>query len=103
MRSIGLVVHRELAQVAIFEGGRVRDEGRIGCTPEELRAWVETLESTDQVALEATGNSDAIAAPESLPEWRRSWSRTQRRHARSPRRRSRPTRSMPASSPSFSR
>jgi transposase len=39
----------------------VRDEGRIGVTPQALRAWAAGLRADDQVALEATGNSDAIA------------------------------------------
>jgi transposase len=55
-------VHRDFAQIAVVEDGLVRDEGRIGVTPQELRAWVATLEPTDHVALEATGNSDAIAS-----------------------------------------
>jgi len=54
-------VHREFAQLAVLEDGLVRDEGRIGVTPEALRAWADTLCPDDQVALEATGNSDAIA------------------------------------------
>jgi transposase len=39
----------------------VRDEGRIAVTPEAFRAWAADLRLDDQVALEATGNSDAIA------------------------------------------
>jgi transposase len=54
-------VHREFAQLAVVEDGVVRDEGRIGVTPEQLRAWADTLHPDDEVALEATGNSDAIA------------------------------------------
>jgi len=61
MRYIGMDVHREFAQLAVLEDGRLRDEGKIGVTPEALRAWAERLHSDDQVALEATGNSDAIA------------------------------------------
>jgi transposase len=38
-----------------------RDDGRIGVRPEDLRAWAATLEPDDEVALEATTNSDAIA------------------------------------------
>jgi transposase len=55
-------VHREFAQLAVVEDGLVRDEGRIGVTPEALRSWAGDLRPDDQVALEATGNSDAIAA-----------------------------------------
>ncbi len=61
VRYIGMDVHREFAQVAVVEDGLVRDEGRIGVTPEELRRWAGGLHRDDQVALEATGNSDAIA------------------------------------------
>jgi transposase len=43
------------------EDGLVRDEGRIGVTPEALRSWAADLRTDDEVALEATGNSDAIA------------------------------------------
>ena len=61
VRYIGMDVHREFAQLAGVEDGLVRDEGRIGVTPEALRAWAADLRPDDQVALEATGNSDAIA------------------------------------------
>lgn len=61
MRSIGLDVHRTFAQVAVVEDGLCRDEGRIGVTPEALRQWAHTLDPDDEVAFEATGNSDAIA------------------------------------------
>jgi transposase len=61
VRYVGMDVHREFAQLAVVEDGLVRDEGRIGVTPEALRRWAEDLRRDDQVALEATGNSDAIA------------------------------------------
>jgi transposase len=54
-------VHRSFAQVAVLEDGLCRDEGRIGVKPEDLRSWAETLEPDDEIALEATTNSDAIA------------------------------------------
>ena len=37
------------------------DRQAIAVTPEGLRAWAADLRLDDQVALEATGNSDAIA------------------------------------------
>lgn len=62
MRCYGMDVHRSFAQIAVVEDGLCRDEGRIGVKPEELRAWAERwLGPDDQVALEATTNSDAIA------------------------------------------
>lgn len=60
-RCIGLDVHRNFAQVAVLERGSCRDGGRIGVTPEALRESAQTLTPDDEVALEATGNSDAIA------------------------------------------
>jgi hypothetical protein len=54
-------VHRDFAQIAIVEDGRVIDAGRVDCRPGALRAWAAELTVEDQVALEATGNSDAIA------------------------------------------
>lgn len=61
MRSIGMDVHRSFAQIAVIEDGLCRDDGRIGVKPEDLRAWAATLQPDDEVALEATTNSDAIA------------------------------------------
>ncbi len=54
-------VHRSFAQIADGRGRSVSDEGRIGVRPEELRAWAAGLRPDDEVALEATTNSDAIA------------------------------------------
>jgi len=62
VRYIGMDVHREFAQLAVLEDGLVRDAGRIGVTPEALRRWAADLRRDDVVALEATGNSDAIAS-----------------------------------------
>jgi len=56
-----IIRRNEFAQLAVLEDGRLRDEGKIGVTPEALRAWADGLHPDDQVALEATGNSDAIA------------------------------------------
>jgi transposase len=61
VRYIGMDVHREFVQLAVVEDGLVRDEGRIAVTPEALRRWAADLRLDDEVALEATGNSDAIA------------------------------------------
>src|SRR5215217_4042702 len=61
VRYIGMDVHREFAQLAVVEDGLVRDVGRIAVTPEALRSWSGDLRADDEVALEATGNSDAIA------------------------------------------
>ena len=60
-RCFGLDVHREFAQVAIWQDGRVRQAGQVSATPEGLRAFADSLAPTDEVALEATCNTHAIA------------------------------------------
>src|SRR5215210_4195688 len=60
-RCIGLDVHREFAQVAVWQGGLVWQAGRFATTPEGVRAFAEELGPADEVALEATGNTWAIA------------------------------------------
>src|SRR4051812_27890846 len=59
-RCIGLDVHREFAQVAIWQDGLVRQAGQIAMTPEALRVFADSLAPSDEVALEATGNTHAI-------------------------------------------
>jgi transposase len=60
-RCIGLDVHREFAQIAVWEeGGRVRQAGQIALTAEALRAFVDSLGPEDEVAIEATCNTHAI-------------------------------------------
>jgi transposase len=59
-RCIGLDVHRDFAQVAIWQDGLVRQAGRIETTPEALRLFADSLAPSDEVALEATGNTHAI-------------------------------------------
>ncbi len=61
MRSIGLDVGKHVAEVAIKEPGRPTcSGGRIGASPESLRAFAATLGPDDQVVLEATTNTWAI-------------------------------------------
>jgi transposase len=60
-RCIGLDVHRDFAEVAIWEQGVVRSAGRIETTPEALRLFADSLCEGDEVALEATCNTHAIA------------------------------------------
>ena len=59
-RCIGLDVHREFAQIAVWEDGRVRQAGQIALTAEALRAFADSLGPEDQVAIEATCNTHAI-------------------------------------------
>ena len=47
-RCIGLDVHREFAEVAIWEDGIVRSVGQVKTTPEALRLFAESLAPTDE-------------------------------------------------------
>jgi transposase len=60
-RCIGLDVHRDCAQVAMWQGGVVKQVGRFATTPAEVRACAQGLGPADEVALEVTGNTWAIA------------------------------------------
>ena len=63
MRSIALDVHRDFCEVAIKEeGGEVRSAGRVRTSVEQLELFARSLGADDQVALEATGPANAIAA-----------------------------------------
>jgi hypothetical protein len=59
-RCFGLDVHRDFAQVAIWQDGLVRQAGQIAMTAEALKVFADSLAATDEVALEATGNTNAI-------------------------------------------
>jgi hypothetical protein len=61
MRSIGLDIHRDFAEVAIAEGGEVRSAGRIEMTPQALQLFAESLGRDDRVALEVSGNAWEVA------------------------------------------
>src|SRR3954447_5471048 len=61
-RCIGLDVHREFVQVAIWQAGVVRAAGRFATTRQGVRGFAAGLGPADEVALEATGNRWAIAA-----------------------------------------
>jgi transposase len=59
-RCIGLDVHREFAQVAVWEDGLVRQIGQIALTDDALRIFGDSLGPEDEVAIEATCNTHAI-------------------------------------------
>src|SRR5947207_1313966 len=61
MRVIGLDVHRNFAQVAILDGGLVKDHGRFVMEREAVLAFAnKVLTKDDDVVLEATGNTAII-------------------------------------------
>jgi transposase len=53
-------VHRDFAQVAIWESGTVRGAGQIAICGESLAVFAESLGPEDEVAIEATCNTHAI-------------------------------------------
>src|SRR5262252_4976732 len=61
-RCIGLDVHRDFAQVAVWQDGIVTQAGTFATTPEGVREFAAGLGPADEVALEVTGNTWAIAA-----------------------------------------
>lgn len=60
-RCIGLDVHRDFCEVAIWDAGKVSPAPRVAARPAQLEEFARQLRSTDKVALEATGNALAIA------------------------------------------
>ncbi len=61
MRIIGLDIHRVFAEAVALEDGVVKRLGRIGMTRDHLEAFTQTLQPSDHVVVEATGNATAIA------------------------------------------
>ena len=61
MATIGIDAHKHFAEVAILEPGRSVRHRRIRTTPDELKAFVEELGPQDQVVLEASFNTWALA------------------------------------------
>jgi transposase len=60
MRVIGLDVHRTFAEVVLLEDGQCRSAGRVELTVDRLESFGQRLLPTDEVVLEATGNTAAI-------------------------------------------
>lgn len=61
MRFIGLDVHRDFCDVAIYEDGEARSAGRVASSPQELAQFAQSLQRDDRVGLETTGNALSIA------------------------------------------
>jgi len=60
MRIIGLDIHRTFAEAVVLEEGLLTQLGKIGMTRDHLTAFAKTLNSTDHIVVEATGNSAAL-------------------------------------------
>jgi transposase len=60
-RVIGIDIHRTFGEVVIWEKGVLRHAGRVDMTRTALEGFGKTLEATDEVVIEATGNAMAAA------------------------------------------
>ena len=60
-RVIGIDVHRTFGEVVIWEDGVLRHVGRVDMTRTALEGLGKKLRSTDEVVIEATGNSMAVS------------------------------------------
>lgn len=62
-RCIGMDVHRDECEIAIWEGGVIRRAGRVASRPEALERFAaRMLQPTDEVVLEATTGAGRVAA-----------------------------------------
>jgi transposase len=60
-RVIGIDIHRTFGEVVIWEDGRLRNFGRVDMTRTALEGLGGKLHPTDEVVIEATGNSMAVS------------------------------------------
>lgn len=60
-RVIGIDLHRTFGEVVIWDKGVLRRAGRVEMTRTALEGFGKTLEATDEVVIEATGNSMAVS------------------------------------------
>src|SRR5579871_4720169 len=59
-RVIGMDVHRTFGEVVVWEEGNLRRAGRVDMTRTALEGFGKTLQATDEVVIEATGNAMAV-------------------------------------------
>lgn len=60
-RVIGIDIHRTFGEVVIWDNGVLRHAGRVDLTRTALEGFGKALETTDEVVIEATGNSMAVS------------------------------------------
>jgi transposase len=60
-RVIGIDFHRTFGEVVIWEEGRLRHAGRVDMTRTALECFGKSLQVTDEVVIEATGNCMAVS------------------------------------------
>jgi hypothetical protein len=60
-RVVGIDIHRTFGEVVIWENGVLRPAGRVDMTRSALEGLGNRLAATDEVVIEATGNSMAVS------------------------------------------
>ena len=60
-RVIGIDIHRTFGEVVFWEAGKLRHGGRVDMTRTGLEGFGKSLRATDEVVVEATGNSMALS------------------------------------------
>ena len=60
-RVIGIDIHRTFGEVVIWQDGLLRHQGRVDMTRTALEGFGRSLEATDEVVIEATGNCMAVS------------------------------------------
>jgi len=53
-------IHRTFAEVVVWEDGRLRHAGRVDMTRTALEGFGKSLKATDEIVVEATGNTMAL-------------------------------------------
>lgn len=59
-RVVGMDIHRNFAEVVVWEDGRLRHHGRVDMTRSGLEGFGRSLRRTDEIVVEATGNAMAV-------------------------------------------
>ena len=60
-RVIGMDLHRTFAEVMVWEDGRLRHAGRVDMTRSGLEGFARSLQKSDEVVIEATGNAMVVS------------------------------------------
>ncbi len=60
-RVVGMDIHRTFAEVVIWDNGVLQRAGRVDMTRSALEGFGNRLRATDEVVIEATGNSMAVS------------------------------------------
>jgi transposase len=60
-RVVGIDIHRTFGEVVFWEAGKLRHGGRVDMTRTGLEGFGKSLRATDEVVVEATGNSMALS------------------------------------------